>query len=255
MDEKCRKFSRTCVPCPTGRTASLPSDCMPAPTLSEITSESPSKGGIAFGPAPRVSEHSAGAGIPLPRFDVPGPMMKTVRDPALSLNALSGIDPSGPVMVEVPLVLNNSTFTSVQALTGWRVGFAHRYVDAGGAEAVCHSAAFLQALNTLRLAGALLVPLDAHRSDEAHQFTLNTRNEIDARVSEHRLDALVCESQSAAFHGACRSGYPALCESLEDGTTLWFYGALWAGDRVVALVKVYRQLLQQTVLLPTTVCE
>lgn len=252
MDEKCRKFLRTCVPCPTGRTSSLPSDCTPAATLSDTRNESPSKGGIAFGPAPCVSGHS-GAVTPLPRFDVPGPMMKTVRDPALSLNALSGIDPSGPVMVQVPLVLNNSTFTCVRTLAGWRIGFAHRYRDAGDGVTISHSAAFLQALNTLRSAGALLVPLDAQRSDDANQFTVNTRNEIDACVSEHRLDALVSESQSTAFHGACRSGYPALSESLEDGTTLWFYGALWAGDRVIALVQVYRQLLQHAEWLPTTV--
>ena len=254
MDEKCRKYSRTCVPCPTGRAASSPSDCMPAPTLSDTTIESPGKGGIAFGTAPRVSEQSV-AGTPLPRSDVPGPLMKTMRDPALSLNALSGIDPSGPVMVEVPLVLNNSTFTAVQTLAGWRIGYAQRYVGVGESGAIDHSEAFLQALNTLRSASAVLVPLDLNRSEEINQFTLNTRNEIDVCVSEHRLDALVSESQSAAFHGACRSGYPALCESLGGEAKLWFYGAPWAGDRVMALVQVYRQLLQQAELLPTTECE
>lgn len=251
MDEKFRKYWRPCVPCPTGRAPSLSSGCIAPSTLSDNTNESLGKRGIAFGAVPRAYEHLV-TGTSLPRLDVPGPLMKTVRDPALSLNALSGIDPSGPVMVEVPLVLNNSTFASVQTLAGWRIGFAQRYVGAGEAEAICHSAAFLQALNTLRSAGALLVPVESHRSDAANQFTLQTRNEIDACVSEHRLDAVVSESSSAAFHGACKSGYPGMCESMVDGTNLWFYGARWAGDRLMALVQVYRQLLQQTVLMPTS---
>lgn len=251
MDEKCKKYWRPCMPCPTGRAPSSSSDCIAPSTFSDNTNESPGKRGIAFGGAPHASEHSV-TSTPVPRLDVPGPLMKTVRDPALSLNALSGIDPSGPLMVEVPVVLNNSTFTSVQALAGWRIGFAHQYLGAGEAEATCHSAAFLQALKTLRSAGALLVPVESHRSDAANQFTLQTRNEIDACVSEHRLDAVVSESSSAAFHSACKSGYPGLCESLVDGTKLWFYGARWAGDRLMALVQVYRQLLQQAVLMPTS---
>lgn len=251
MDEKFRKYWRPCVPCPTGSASSLSSDCIAPATLSDTTNQKSGQRGIAFGSAPRASEHSE-AGVSLPRLDVPGPLMKTVRDPALTLNALSGIDPPGPVMVEVPLVLNNSTFTSVHLLAGWRIGFAHRYVGAGEAEVLCHSAAFLQALNALRSAGALLVPVDAHRGDIANQFTLNARNEIDACVSEHCLDVVVSESNSAAFHDACWSGYPGLCESLLDGTNLWFYGARWAGDRLMALVHVYRQLLQQTVLMPTS---
>lgn len=250
MEEKCRKYWRPCVPCPTGRAPSLSPDCAAPLTLSDTASETSSKGAIAFGTAPRVPERRGDGAFP-PRLDVPGPLMKTVRDPALSLNALSGIDPSGPVMVEVPLVLNNSTFTAVQTLAGWRIGFAHRYVGPGEAEAICHSAAFLQALDTLRSAGALLVPVDSHRCDDANQFGLQAHNEIDACVSEHRLDAVVSDSTSAAFHGACRSGYPGLCESLADGTMLWFYGARWAGDRLMALVHVYRQLLQQAVLMPT----
>lgn len=250
MDEKCRKYWRPCVPFPTGHASSLSSDCAASVTLSDTARETSSKGAIGFGIASHVPERPGNVAFP-PRLDVPGPMMKTVRDPALSLIALSGIDPSGPVMVEVPLVLNNTTFTAVQTLAGWRIGFAHRYVGAGEAEAICHSAVFLQALDTLRSAGALLVPVDAHRGDDANQFSLQARNEIDACVSEHRLDAVVSDSASAAFHGACKSGYPGLCESLVDGTMLWFYCARWAGDRLMALVRVYRQLLQQAVLMPT----
>ncbi|WP_167496742.1 hypothetical protein [Pseudomonas kairouanensis] len=171
--------------------------------------------------------------------------MKTVRDPALSLNALSGSDPSGPVMVEVPLVSNNSTLAALHLLAGWRIGFAHRSVGVEAPEVLCHSAAFLQALNLLRSAGALLVPVDACRGDDASHFTLQARNEIEACVSEHCLDAVVSESNSTAFHAACTSGSPGVCESLTDGSLLWFYGARWAGDRLMALVHIYRQLLQQ----------
>jgi hypothetical protein len=171
------------------------------------------------------------------------------------LIALSGIDPSGPLMAEVPPVLNNSPFTRTQVLVGWRIGFANRYVGPGASEAVDHSPAFLQALDTLRSAGAQLVALDALRGDRANPFVACTRNEIDERVGEHSLDALVSESKSAAFHGACASGYPGVYELLEGGTKLWFYGARWAGDRLLVLVRFYRRLLKDSVWMPTSSSE
>lgn len=243
MDEKYRKDWRPCVPGPKGLRSSLSSDCLPWSSAPDVENKSPAKGGITFGSSPGASEHAQG-GVPSPRVDVPGPMMKTVRDPALLLTALSGVDPSGPVMVEVPLVLNNSAFTRSQELAGWRIGFANRYV--GASDMLEHSAAFVQALNILRSAGALLVPLDAQRVDLANQFTLGTRNEIDERVGEYHLDAIVCESKNTAFHGACESGSAGMCELLEGGTMLWFYAARWAGERLRVLVGIYRQLLQQS---------
>jgi len=190
---------------------------------------------IAFGVDPHVYG-KLGASIPIPGYDAPSLPLKPLRDPSLSLIALSGIDPSGPVMVEVPLVENNTTFTAAQALGGRRVGFAERFVEDDEHEQVEHTPSFLRALDILRRSGAELVPVHAHRSNH----TLPGRNEIDDLVHEYRLDALVSDSRSTAFHAACLSGYPRLGEPLGEGTTLWFYGSKWAKDWLAPLVQRYR---------------
>ncbi|WP_244643681.1 hypothetical protein [Pseudomonas fluorescens] len=143
-------------------------------------------------------------------------------------------------MVEVPLVQNNSTFTPDSALAGRRVGFADRYGRGGEHEPIKQREPFTRALALLRQAGVLLLPVPAQRVDDSLQFDLHTRNEIDDLMNEYRLDALVSDSQSAAFHGACWSGYPRLGEPLGEGTTLWFYGARWSKDSLATLVQGYR---------------
>ncbi|WP_017137869.1 MULTISPECIES: hypothetical protein [Pseudomonas] len=143
-------------------------------------------------------------------------------------------------MVEVPLVLNNTSFTASQMLSGWRIGFADRYVQGGHREAVEHSEALCAAFDLLRQAGAHLVPVDARREDSSLQFSLQS-NEIDDLMTAHRLDALVSGSESVAFHRACISGYPSLCEPLGDGAKLWFYGAQWSRDALPLLLHAYRQ--------------
>jgi hypothetical protein len=158
----------------------------------------------------------------------------------LTLIALSGIEPEGPVMVEVPLVQNNSSFTAVSLLAGRRVGFADRYARQGDHEPIQHRAPFMRALALLRQTGAQLIPVPAQRVDGSLQFDLHTRNEIDDLMNEHRLDALVSDSQSDAFHAACWSGYPRLGEPLAEAATLWFYGARWSKDSLAALVQGYR---------------
>ncbi|MEB2648284.1 hypothetical protein SOP86_21845 [Pseudomonas canadensis] len=76
----------------------------------------------------------------------------------------------------------------------------------------------------------------AHRANH----TLHTRNEIDELVRAFRLDALVSDSRNSAFHSACWSGYPGFGTPLEDGATLWFYGARWAKDWLPVLVLGYQ---------------
>ncbi|WP_411378693.1 hypothetical protein [Pseudomonas sp. MPB26] len=164
--------------------------------------------------------------------------MKPLRDPSLSLIALSGVDPSGPVMVEVPLVQNNTTFTATHALRGRRLGFAERFVDTQEQGLIEHAPSFLRALDVLRRAGAELVPVHAHLANH----TPHARNEIDELVREYRLDALVSDSRSSAFHGTCGSDYPGIGEPLEDGATLWFYGARLAKDWLASLVQAYRNI-------------
>lgn len=232
MDEKCRKYWPVRVPClPVQPLSSL---VEPAPT--GLAPEAASRHGIAFGvePLPGMSHES---GIPIPGYDAPGLPLKTVRDPSLSLIALSGIDPSAPVMVEVPLVQNNTTFTATSALTGRRVGVAERFDDNTPIE---HHASFLRALEILRRAGTHLVPVPARAARGGLHFTLQSRNEVDELVSEYRLDAVLSDSRSGAFHSACWSGYPGLGEPLEDGATLWFYGARWSKAALATLVQGYR---------------
>ncbi|WP_254914125.1 hypothetical protein [Pseudomonas sp. SWRI22] len=174
----------------------------------------------------------------VPGYNALAPHLRPVRDPALSLVALSGEDPTEPVMVEVPLVLNNTTFTATRALTGYRVGYVERYVQGNHVERVEHSEALHRVFDTLRRAGVQWVAVDMQRSGDSQQAC----REIDELVAGLRLDALVSEDPEAAFHNASRSGYPTVCETLEDGTRVWFYGARWAGDRLAALVRAYRQL-------------
>ncbi|WP_237151267.1 amidase family protein [Pseudomonas sp. ADAK18] len=187
---------------------------------------------------------------PLPRFDVPGPMMSTVRDPALLLIAMSGADPEGPVMVEIPPVVNPGNVSNCALLTGSRIGFASEYLSGNDRQTIEHSAHFTWVLKVLNNAGAQLVPVLAHRLDDTRHFTLDSSNEIDDRVAEGRLDALVSDASSVAFHPSATSAHPKLCVSTgldADGTatSVWFYGAHWASDPLVALVHGCQQVLAQ----------
>jgi hypothetical protein len=94
------------------------------------------------------------------------------------------------------------------------LGFAERYGRGGDHEPIEHRAPFRRALDILRQAGVQLLPVPAQRVDETLQFNLHTHNEIDELVNEHRLDALVSDSRSAAFHAACWHGYPCLASRL-----------------------------------------
>ena len=228
MDSHCKKLWRMGLPC-------APAQPLPAPINAADVPASPPHAAptsIVFG-----AEQAAGAML-IPGYNALAPHLRPVRDPALSLVALSGEDPTEPVMVEVPLVLNNTTFTATQALTGYRIGYAERYVQGNQVEPVERSAALQRVFDTLRHAGVQWVAVDMQRSGDSQQAC----REIDELVAGLRLDALVSEDPHAAFHHAIRGGYPSVCETLEDGSRVWFYGARWAGDRLAALVRAYRVL-------------
>jgi hypothetical protein len=240
MDNKCRKFSRVNAVCLVGQPLSPLLDMTgPAPACPRPSADQAPPRSIAFDVDPHPQIHPKG-GVLIPGYNVPALPIKPMRDPSLTLIALSGIDPEGPVMVEVPLVQSNSTFTAMQALAGTRVGYADRYGRGDGHEPIEHRAPFMRALDVLRRAGAQLLPVPAQRVDDTLTFNLRTHNEIDELVNEHRLDALVSDSQSAAFHGACWSGYPRFAEALDGGATLWFYGARWSKESLAALAQGYR---------------
>lgn len=231
MDDKCNKLLHVGIPCSTGHSLL---EALESAVQARVLKDAPR--GIDFGADSR-SDAVSKVGIPIPGYDAPALPLKPLRDPSLSLLALSGIDPEREVMEEVvPMVQNNTTFTAGQTLTGWRVGFA----EGIRLEPVEHSAAFLSALDVLRRFGAQLVPVPAQRVDKTLQFNLHTCNEIDEHMSTYRLDALVSDSRTAAFHAACWNGYPSLGEPLEEGATLLFYGARWSGDALAALVQQYR---------------
>lgn len=233
MESKCQKYWQAGLACPTGQPASVLAE---ASGLATTLNEQVNPRGIAFGVEP-LARDNPGQSVPIPGYDAPSLPLKPSRDPSLSLIALSGVDPSGPVMVEVPLVENNTTFTADHALGGRRVGFAERFVEGSQHEQIEHHPSFLRALDVLRRSGTELVPVPEHRANH----TLHSRNEIDELVRAFRLDALVSDSRSSAFHGACWSGYPGFCEPLGEGATLWFYGARWAKDWLPALVQGYRR--------------
>ncbi|WP_455884013.1 hypothetical protein [Pseudomonas protegens] len=234
MDEKINKIWHGVLPFSVRPSVPEP---LETAALARVLEDSPR--GIEFGVNPR-SDTPLKVGAPIPGYDAPALPLKPQRDPSLSLIALSGIDPTGEVMVEVPLVQNNTTFMPDKVLAGRRIGFAEHFVQGNRKLPIEYSRAFLGALGILRRAGAQLVPVPAQRVDETVQFNLRTRNEIDEHMSGYRLDALVSDSRTAAFHAACWSGYPVLSEPLEDGATLLFYGARWSKDSLTTLVREYR---------------
>lgn len=191
--------------------------------------------GIVFG-----DEHAKGK-VFIPGYNAVAPMIRPVRDPSLSLIALSGIDPSDPVMVEVPLVLNNTTFTATPPLAGWRLGYVEHYVRGEHKEPAPRSPALRGAFDTLRQAGAQLVAVDAQRTDDSLHFSLRNRNEIDQLLADYRLDAVVSDDRRAAFHGDSPSDYPRVCEVLEDGSQLWFFGSRRSRASLSLLVRAFRQ--------------
>lgn len=205
-----------------------------------VVDKSAHHGALEFGPNIAVDSG--------PRFDVPGPMMRTVRDPALSLIALSGVDPEGPVMVEIPPVADAGHLSNLPSLACSRIGFANEYVRSDVREMVEHSAHFVHVLKLLRAAGAELVPVHALLVGDTRYFSLGLSNEIAERITENQLDALISDARSPAFHRTCTTGSPRIClhTGLDaDGaeTSVWFYGAHWAGDRLAALVRSCQHVL------------
>ena len=235
MSEDCKKLWRSGIPCFSGPPHASPGDLVDpgASTATRARTDNASQGAIVFG-----AGRAEGA-VLIPGYNALIPTIKPTRDPALSLIAVSGIDPTEPVMVEVPLVHNNSAFSAAPVLAGWRIGYVSRYVHDGHSEPTDQSATLHRVFATLRQAGVRLVAVSAQRTHDP----LESGKAIDELVASHRLDALVSGDQSAAFHAACKHGYPNACQALEDGTTLWFYGARWAADRVSVLLRTHRQLI------------
>lgn len=89
--------------------------------------------------------------------DTAGPMARTLRDAALVLNALTGLDPADPATAESQphIQADYTEFLDPDGLRGKRIGVATQYAE--GHEAV--EALFQGALDDMRLAGATVVDI------------------------------------------------------------------------------------------------
>ncbi|MHC8365733.1 amidase family protein [Pseudomonas sp. ZT5P21] len=95
------------------------------------------------------------------KLDTPGPMARTVRDAALLLNAMTGIDPADPV--KKPHGLDNVDYTALlrpNALVGRRIGYPAKF-DRSNLPLLTDPD-FSQALELMQAAGATLIPVELH---------------------------------------------------------------------------------------------
>ncbi len=88
--------------------------------------------------------------------DTAGPMARTVRDAAILLGAMTGVDPNDPAMSKLPVTVGNYTANLTAAgLDGKRIGAVRSYYGAGQRPAV--DALFDQSIATLRAQGAEVI--------------------------------------------------------------------------------------------------
>lgn len=243
---------------PEGSTLAKPATTPPATSthINTVMVAAHGKGSISFElPAGRQ------VGVNLPaygqRLDVPGPMMRSLRDPSLSLSALSGLDDaSPPIMVEPP----DREFTALpktQILSGRRIGFAKACRAASVVTRLEHCVSFLRVLDQLSAAGMHLIALEVSWSpgvlpDGTDAQSIDTlppgfcTSSLNELLLEHRLDAWVCDARLDIFPGAIRDGYSHV--SVPTGSDIQglsfgvlFYGARWGEGPLKALVRDFQQ--------------
>jgi amidase len=94
-----------------------------------------------------------------PMIDSPGPMARTVREAALLLNAMAGQDDADTV--RQPAGTRDVDYTHLlraDALAGKRIGYPARFETT--TEAAQEAPEFVQAMDVMRAAGALLFPVE-----------------------------------------------------------------------------------------------
>ncbi len=87
--------------------------------------------------------------------DTAGPMARTVRDAAMLLTAMTGIDPDDPATTEAEVHTDYSANLTADGLNGKRIGVIRSYHGAGSNPAV--DALYESAIDTLRGRGAEIV--------------------------------------------------------------------------------------------------
>lgn len=165
------------------------------------------------------------------KLDTPGPMARTVRDAALLLNAMVGIDAADPA--PKPHNLDTVDFTTLlrpNTLAGRRIGYPAKF-DRSNLP-LLSDPHFSQALEQIQSAGATLIPVDlidplSERVEEAFQMGIKrdlprylaTRTGLPARTLEELL----------SLNAAANDGYNQ--ETLQAAGAIAFneqtYNQLW----------------------------
>ncbi|BBP78922.1 amidase [Pseudomonas sp. Ost2] len=96
-------------------------------------------------------------------LDSAGPITRSVRDAALMLNAMTGLDPKDPATSQVPVAKDYSALLKEDALKGKVIGYPSRFQS--GSQAMEDHPQFARALAAMKEAGAQLVPVDLPHTD------------------------------------------------------------------------------------------
>jgi amidase len=95
------------------------------------------------------------------KLDTPGPMARTVFDAALLLNAMQGFDPADSASAGVQNAEKDYTaILTPGALKGRRIGYPNKFEP--DSDASKKDPQFAHALETMRAAGAILIPTQIH---------------------------------------------------------------------------------------------
>lgn len=193
---------------------------------------SPAVANSLVGVKPTVGLVSRGGILPISGTqDTAGPMARSVRDAALLLTALAGVDPADPVTQESAAVAGTdyAAALSDQALTGARVGLVGTPPQ-GGAGTVYEAM-----LAVLRAQGAELVPVTLDQGNLPPWVLVQEfKRDLDAYLARlpadapmHDLASIIAFNQAHAAEGAIKFGQTLLTESqavdLADPATLAAY--------------------------------
>ncbi len=162
---------------------------------------SPASANGIVGLKPTVGLVSRSGIVPISKTqDTAGPMTRTVRDAAILLGVLAGIDPDDEATAapKAKAVGDYTTFLDVNGLKGARLGVARNY--AGFHDTV--DAVFTEALGALKQQGAVLVdPADVPNAD---------------KLGEPEMTVLLYEFKAGLNAYLSRSGMKAPLHSLKE---------------------------------------